>query len=145
MDIKHPKEKRMTAPTKEESQLCMKKGAEHALVEYNKNIISSWLERATPFAKIRNIGPEYAEIVVSTGNKAKIFGLCFGKTYRGPRMLKINPLCLDAFGKVDICEIEKIRLIGFFAEHMDDIEKDLIGTYKARRLYGAWSRAWNTM
>lgn len=132
--------------TNKESQLCMKKGALEALVEYNENIISSWLERAScSFANIRHVGPEYAEIVVGAGNKTKIFGLCFGKTYRSRRKIRLNPLCMDAFDKDDKCQIEKIRLIGFFAEHMDDIEKDLIGTYKARRLYGAWSRAWNAM
>lgn len=133
-------------PSKEESKFCLKKGAEPALVEYNKNIIGSWLERfSCPFAKIRNIGPEYAEITVSAGDKTKIFGLCFGKTYRSRRRLRINPLCLDAFDKDDKCQIEKMKVIGSFAEHMDDIEKDLIGTYKAKRLYSAWAKAWNAM
>lgn len=132
-------------PAKEESQVCLKKGAEPALVEYNKNIISSWLERfSCPFAKIRNVGPEYAEIAVSTGDKTKIFGLCFGKI-RNHRKLRINPLCLDAFDKDDKCQIEKMKVIGSFAEHMDDIEKDLIGTNKAKRLYSAWAKAWNAM
>lgn len=133
-------------PTKEESQVCLQKGAESALVEYNKNIIRSWLERfSRPFAKIRNVGPEYAEIAVSAGDKTKIFGLCFGKTCRSRRKLRINPLCLDAFDKDDKCQIEKMKVIGSFAEHMDDIEKDLIGTYKVRRLYSAWAKAWNAL
>lgn len=135
----------MMMSTNEESQFCLMKKAETALVEYNENIINSWLERASPFAKIQNIGPEYATIAVSADSKTRVFGLCFGKTYRSPRVLKINPICLDAFGKVDVCEIEKIKLMGFFAEHMDDIAKDIISTNKAKRLYNAWAKAWNAM
>lgn len=136
----------MMMPTNEESQFCLMKKAESALVEYNENIINSWLARANQqSAKIRRTGPEYAEIAVSAGSKTRIFGLCFGKTYRSRRKFRINPLCLDTFGLDDECEMEKIKLIWFFAEHIDDITKDLIVARKAKRLYGAWSRAWNAM
>ena len=122
------------------------KGALAAIAEYNEKVINSWLERsACPSAKLRKAFPEYAEIAVCAGGKTKIFGLCFGKIGRKPRELRINPQCLDAFGQYDECEIEKIRLIGFFTEHIDDVEKELVGTYKAKRLYNAWLRAHTAM
>ncbi len=129
-----------------ETQVCLTKGALAALVEYNRNIIRSWLERAArPSAKLQSVGPEYAEIAVSAGGKTNIFGLWFGKILRNGRKLRINPLCLDAFDKDDECQIEKIRVMGFFVDNIADIEKDIIGTYKAKRLYGAWRRAWKAM
>ena len=47
---------------------------------------------------------------------------------------------MDPFGKDDEVELEKLRLVMFFAERLDDFEKELVGTPKSKKLYNAWWR-----
>ena len=125
--------------TDETEKAC--KGAYQKLVEYNAAVVKSWVERSgMPEAEFRYAGPEYAEVGVRVGGKARIFGLCFGKISR-KREFRISPRFFDAFGKDDKVELKLLKLLGFFAERMDDVKKELVDAPKAKKLYNAWSRA----
>ena len=126
------------------------KGALPDLIEYNKKVIDSWLKRSgTQTASIQSIGPEAATIRVCVNGKGRVFVICFGKKdfdkARSPRWVRIDPRALDAFDKNDKVEIERLRLVMFLVEHLDDIEKELVGTPKSKKLYSAWLRARNAM
>lgn len=126
------------------------KGALPNLVEYNKKVIGSWLERSgTQTASIQSVGPECATIRVCVDGKGRVFVVCFGKKdfdkARSPRRVRIDPRAMDPFGKDDKAEIERLRLVMFLTEHLDDIEKELVGTPKSKKLYGAWIKARNAM
>ena len=126
-------------------------GAYQNLVEYNKAVIESWIKRSgARTASIRSIGPDGATIRVTEPNynyvsaKARVFIICFGKKAfdkpRSPRWVRIDPRALDPFDKDDKVEREKLRLVMFFAEHLDDLENELVNAPKAKKLYNAWYR-----
>ena len=126
------------------------KGALPDLVEYNKKVIDLWLKRSgTQTASIQSIGPEGATIRVCINGKGRVFIICFGKKNfnkaRSPRWVRIDPRAMDAFDKDDKVEIERLRLVMFLVEHLDDLEKELVGTPKSKKLYGAWLRARDAM
>lgn len=126
------------------------KGALPDLVEYNKKVIDSWLERSgTQTASIQSVGPEGATIRVCVNGKGRVFIICFGKKdfdkARSPRWVRIDPRAMDTFDKDDKVEIERLRLVMFFAERLDDFEKELVGTPESKKLYGAWLRARDAM
>ena len=132
------------------------KGALPDLIEYNKKVINSWLERSGMHtASIQSVGPEYAKIRITEPNynyvsgKARVFGICFGKkdfdAVRGPRQVRIDLTVLDPFNKDDKVEIERLRLVMFLVEHLDDLEKELVSTPKSKKLYDAWLRARDAM
>ena len=121
------------------------KGAYQKLVEYNTGVIDSWLKRSgTHTASIQSVGPEGATIRVCVNGKGRVFVICCGKKAfdkaRSPRWVRIDPRALDPFDKDDKLEMERLRLVMFFAEHLDDFEKELIGTPKSKKLYNAWWR-----
>lgn len=127
------------------------KGAYQKLVEYNTGVIDSWLKRSgMSSASIQSVGPEYATIRITEPNynyvsgKARVFGICFGKKdfykVRSPRWVRIDPRALDAFDKDDKVEIERLRLVMFFAERLGDLEKELVDTPKSKKLYNTWWR-----
>lgn len=121
------------------------KGAYQKLVEYNAGVIDSWLKRSgTRTASIQSVGPEGATIRVCVNGKGRVFTICFGKKdfdkARSPRWVRIDPRALDPFGKDDKLEMEKLRLVMFFAERLDDFEKELVGTPKSKKLYNTWWR-----
>lgn len=121
------------------------KGAYQKLVEYNTGVIDSWLKRSgTQTASIQSIGPECATIRVCVNGKGRVFIICFGKKafykIRSPRWVRIDPRALDAFDKDDKVEIERLRLVMFFAEHLGDLEKELVDTPKSKKLYNTWWR-----
>lgn len=126
-------------------------GAYQKLIEYNKAVIASWLKRSgSCTASIWSIGPECATIRVTEPNyncvsgKARVFIICFGKKAfdkpRSPRWVRIDPRALDPFDKDDKVEREKLKLVMFFAEHLNDIENELVNAPKAKKLYNAWWR-----
>lgn len=121
------------------------KGVYQKLVEYNAGVIDSWLKRSgTRTASIQSIGPEGATIRVCVNGKGRVFIICFGKKNfnkaRSPRWVRIDPRAMDAFDKDDKVEIERLRLVMFLVEHLDDLEKELVGTPKSKKLYNAWWR-----
>lgn len=121
------------------------KGAYQKLVEYNTGVIDSWLKRSgMSSASIQSIGPEGATIRVCVNGKGRVFIICFGKKdfdkVRSPRWVRIDPRALDPFDKDDKLEIERLKLVMFFAEHLGDIEKELVGTPKSKKLYSTWWR-----
>lgn len=127
------------------------KGAYQKLVEYNTGVIDSWLKRSgMSSASIQSIGPEYATIRITEPNynyvsgKARVFGICFGKKdfdkVRSPRWVRIDLKVLDPFDKDDKLEMERLKLVMFFAEHLGDLEKELVDTSKSKKLYSAWWR-----
>lgn len=137
---------------KMEATLQASKGALVDIVEYNKKVIDSWLKRSgMQTASIQTIGPEGATIRVTEPNyncvsgKARVFIICFGKKdfrkARSPRLVRIDPRAMDPFGKDDKVEIERLKLVMFLVEHLDDFEKELVGTPKSKKLYNAWLRA----
>lgn len=142
--------KKNVRTNKTETEPIATKGALVALVEYNKKVINSWLERSeTRTASIQSIGPEGATIRVCVNGKGRVFIICFGKKdfdkARSPRWVRIDPRALDLFDKDDKLEIERLRLVMFFAEHLDNFEKELVGTPKSKKLYSAWLRAHDAM
>lgn len=147
---KHNKGMKTAKKDKTETAPRATKGALPNLVEYNKKVIGSWLKRSgTQTASIQSVGPEDATIRVCVNGKGRVFVVCFGKKdfykARSPRRVRIDPRAMDPFGKDDMAEIERLRLVMFLAEHLGDLERELVGTYKARRLYGAWLRARDAM
>lgn len=121
------------------------KGVLQKLVEYNAAVIDSWLKRSgTRTASIQSVGPEGATIRVCVNGKGRVFIICFGKKdfdkARSPRWVRIYPRALDPFDKDDKLEMEKLRLVMFFAERLDDFEKELVGTPKSKKLYNTWWR-----
>lgn len=153
---KHNKDMKTAKKDKTETAPRATKGALPDIVEYNKKVISSWLERSgAQTASIRSVGPEYATIRITEPNyncvsgKACVFSICFGKKdfdkARSPRWVRIDLKVLDPFGKDDKLEMERLRLVMFFAEHLDDLEKELVGTPESKKLYGAWTRARDAM
>lgn len=133
-----------------ETALCVMKGALPDLIEYNKKVIDSWLKRSgTRTASIQSVGPEGATIRVCVNGKGRVFIICFGKKdfdkARSPRWVRIDPRAIDAFDKDDRVEIERLKLVMFLVEHLDDIEKELVGTPKSKKLYNAWLRARDAM
>lgn len=126
-------------------------GAYQKLVEYNTGVIDSWLKRSgTSSASIRSVGPEYATIRVTEPNynyvsgKARVFGICFGKKdfdkVRSPRWVRIDLKVLDPFDKDDKLEMERLKLVMFFAERLGNLEKELVDTPRSKKLYSAWWR-----
>ena len=127
------------------------KGAYQKLVEYNRGVIDSWLKRSgARTASIQSVGPEDATIRVTEPNyncvsgEARVFIVCFGKKdfrkARSPRLVRIDPRAMDPFCKDDEVEMERLRLVMFFAEHLDDFEKELVGTPESKKLYNTWWR-----
>ena len=148
--------KKTVKTDKTETAPCATKGAYQKLVEYNKKVIDSWLKRSgVCTASIRSIGPEGATIRVTEPNyncvsgKARVFIICFDKKdfnkARSPRWVRIDPRAMDAFDKDNKVEIERFRLVMFLVEHLDDLEKELVGTPESKKLYGAWLKARNAM
>ena len=148
--------KKNVKTNKTETEPIATKGALAALVEYNKKVIDSWLKRSGAHtASIRSIGPEYATIRITEPNyncvsgKARVFIICFGKKdfnkARSPRWVRIDPRALDPFDKDDKVEIERLKLVMFFVEHLDDFEKELVGTTQSKKLYRTWLRACDMM
>ena len=122
------------------------KGALVDIIEYNKKVIDSWLKRSgTCTASIQSIGPEAATIRVCVNGKGRVFIICFGqkdfRKVRSPRLVRIDPRAMDPFGKDDKVEMERLRLVMFFAEHLDNFEKELVGTPQSKKLYNAWLKA----
>lgn len=116
-------------------------GAYQKLIEYNTAVIESWIKQSRiPAAMLQQTSPDYATVGVRINGKNRVFGLCFGKVRRH-REFKISPRFFDAFGKNDKIEIELLKLLNFFVEHMGDIQKELIDNLKAKKLYNAWDRA----
>lgn len=133
------------------AEVTEERGAYQKLVEYNTGVIDSWLKRSgARTASIHSIGPEGAKIRVTEPNyncvsgKALVFVIGFGKKdfdkARSPRRVQIDPRAMDPFDKDDKVELERLRLVMFFAEHLDDLEKELVGTPKSKKLYNAWWR-----
>lgn len=126
-------------------------GAYQKLVEYNTGVIDSWLKRSgMSSVSIQSVGPEYATIRITEPNynyvsgKARVFGICFGKKdfdkVRSPRWVRIDLKVLDPFDKDDKLEMERLKLVMFFAEHLGDLEKELVDTPKSKKLYSMWWR-----
>lgn len=109
------------------------KGAYQKLVEYNTGVIDSWLKRS---------GTQTASIRVCVNGKGRVFIICFGKKdfdkVRSPRWVRIDPRVLDPFDKDDKLEMERLKLVMFFAEHLGDFEKELVDTPKSKKLYSTW-------
>lgn len=153
---KHNKGMKTAKKDKTETAPRATKGALADIVEYNKKVIDSWLKRSgAQTASIQSIGPEGATIRVTEPNynyvsgKARVFIICFGKKdfnkARSPRWVRIDPRAMDPFDKDNKAEIERLRLVMFLVEHLNDFEKELVGTPKSKKLYNAWLKARNAM
>lgn len=117
------------------------------LVEYNSNVVRTWLEKSgIPNAEMIRITPEYIKVGTRVYLKTRCFDICLIGSNIGSSRFKrelifkpslwTNAEYIDKNRVKD--ELDSFKLFTFFMEHMSDLEKDLIKTSKSKKLFKAW-------
>lgn len=122
-----------------------------AIIQYNAEVINSWLKKSgIPNAEL--IRASHVCMTVGTRIKLKTrsFDVCLigiGNKEHMHKELIIKP---TLFWTSDIITIDKktvkddlesVKLFTFFLEHMSDLEQELIKSAKAKKLFKTWYSA----